>query len=100
MCSYSVWAGLPGQEAGNGLVDVLYGAVNPSGRLPWTIAKTQSDYPAQIQLQDGNLPYSEGYATFFHQAVLPSLKVAFLRLLVDYRWFDAVCLIAYSQMQS
>ena len=43
-----LWAGLPGQEAGNSLVDVLYGAWNPSGRLPYTIAKQLTDYPAQV----------------------------------------------------
>jgi beta-glucosidase len=34
-----LWAGLPGQEAGNSLVDVLYCGRNPPGRLPYTIAK-------------------------------------------------------------
>lgn len=43
-----LWAGLPGQESGNSLVDILYGAYNPSGRLPYTIAKNRSDYPADI----------------------------------------------------
>ena len=43
-----VWAGLGGSETGNALVDVLYGDVNPSGRLPYTIAKSPSDYPAQL----------------------------------------------------
>ena len=42
-----VWANLPGQESGNSIVDVLYGDVNPSGRLPYTIAKSADDYPAQ-----------------------------------------------------
>lgn len=37
-------AGLPGQESGNSLVSILYGDVNPSGRLPYTVAKRQSDY--------------------------------------------------------
>ena len=43
-----LWAGLPGLEGGNALVDVLYRAVNPSGRLPYTIAKDPPDYPAQL----------------------------------------------------
>ncbi|KAI2675677.1 CAZyme family GH3 [Penicillium roqueforti] len=38
-----VWAGLPGQESGNALVDVLYGSTSPSGKLPYTIAKQFSD---------------------------------------------------------
>ncbi|KAJ5531366.1 hypothetical protein N7527_004759 [Penicillium freii] len=41
-----VWAGLPGQESGNALVDVLYGSTSPSGKLPYTIAKQLSDYGA------------------------------------------------------
>ncbi|KAF8496226.1 beta-glucosidase [Russula emetica] len=70
-----VWAGLGGTETGNALVEVIYGAVNPSGRLPYTIAKSAEDYPAQLVLGgDGeeilNITYSEG-------------------LFIDYRHFDA-----------
>jgi beta-glucosidase len=60
-----VWAGLGGTETGNALADVIYGTVNPSGRLPYTIAKSPKDYPAQLVLGgDGeeilNITYSEG----------------------------------------
>jgi beta-glucosidase len=43
-----VWAGLPGQESGSALRDILYGDANPSGRLPYTIAKNASDYSGGI----------------------------------------------------
>lgn len=39
-----LYAGVPGQKAGHSIVDVLYGYVNPSGRLPVTIARNESDY--------------------------------------------------------
>lgn len=39
-----VFAGVPGQESGHAIVDVLYGDVNPSGRLPYTVARSESDY--------------------------------------------------------
>ncbi|KAI0248423.1 beta-glucosidase [Lactifluus subvellereus] len=70
-----VWAGLGGTETGNALVDVLYGNVNPSGRLPYTIAKSPSDYPAQLATGGSDneilsITYAEG-------------------LFIDYRYFDA-----------
>ena len=72
-----IWAGLEGTETGNALVDVIYGAVNPSGRLPYTIAKSVKDYPAQlVPGGDGveilNITYSEGYAFCFFASRLPS----------------------------
>ncbi|KAF2674079.1 putative beta-glucosidase L [Microthyrium microscopicum] len=42
-----VWAGLPGQESGNSLADILYGDTAPNGKLPYTIAKTEADYGVQ-----------------------------------------------------
>ena len=64
-----LWAGLPGTEAGNALVDVLYGEWNPSGRLPYTIAKSINDYPAQLTTGGGatqivDIPYTEGYDSY------------------------------------
>jgi hypothetical protein len=60
-----VWAGITGSEVGNSLTDVLYGAWNPSGRLPYMIAKSPLDYPAQLVTggEAGeilSIPYTEG----------------------------------------
>lgn len=61
-----LWAGLPGQESGNSLVDVLYGDQNPSGRLPYTIAKNRTDYAADVVYTGSPAPggvqidYTEG----------------------------------------
>ncbi|OAX34984.1 glycoside hydrolase family 3 protein [Rhizopogon vinicolor AM-OR11-026] len=70
-----VWANLGGNEAGNAIADILYGAWNPSGKLPYTIAKSPMDYPAQLVTGGTaadilSINYTEG-------------------LFIDYRWFDA-----------
>ncbi|KAJ3194490.1 hypothetical protein HK101_002601 [Irineochytrium annulatum] len=65
-----IHAGFPGQETGNSIADVLFGDVNPSGRLPFTYARHESDYNVHIDPEQMNVTYSEG-------------------LLVDYRYFDA-----------
>ena len=62
-----VWAGIPGQESGNALVDVLYGSTSPSGKLPYTIAQSASDYGTSVI--NGDDSYPEG-------------------LFIDYRRFD------------
>ena len=43
-----LYGSLLGQESGNSIVDVLYGDVNPSARLPYTIARNESDYNVDI----------------------------------------------------
>lgn len=54
-----VWPGLPGQETGNSLADVVFGDVNPSGKLPYTIAKKFDDYLGDI-VYELDIEYTEG----------------------------------------
>ncbi|KAB8292162.1 hypothetical protein EYC80_007905 [Monilinia laxa] len=74
-----VWAGIPGQESGNALVDILYGSVSPSGKLPYTIAKTQSDYGADIASGDDS--FTEGlfidYRHFDQSSIAPRYEFGF-----------------------
>ncbi|KXS13088.1 glycoside hydrolase family 3 protein [Gonapodya prolifera JEL478] len=65
-----VFAGMPGQETGNAIADVMFGDVNPSGRLPYTVAASPNDYPAHVERDASEAHYTEG-------------------ILVDYRWFEA-----------
>ncbi|KAM0693560.1 hypothetical protein Q7P36_006816 [Cladosporium allicinum] len=73
-------AHLGGQEVGNSIVDVLYGAINPSGHLPYTIAKEESDYSfADITNSSALLNTTDpnAWQSDFKE-----------RLLIDYRHFD------------
>ncbi|KAJ5219064.1 uncharacterized protein N7498_001163 [Penicillium cinerascens] len=49
-----LWAGLPGQESGRSLVDVLYGRVNPGGKTPFTWGKTRKAYGQAILTEPNN----------------------------------------------
>ncbi len=64
----------PGQEMGSGLADILFGDVNPAGRLPFTVPMRNEDNPLPTPAQypgiNGTVTYSEG-------------------LFIDYRWFQA-----------
>ena len=43
-----LWAGVPGQESGNSIADILYGRVNPGAKLPFTIAKERADFGTDL----------------------------------------------------
>jgi beta-glucosidase len=66
-----VW--YPGMEGGNALANVLFGDVNPSGRLTCTFPKRLEDSPAHAM---GNYPGKDGVVRYEEG------------LLVGYRWFD------------
>ncbi len=57
-----LYGGALGQESGNAIDDVLFGTVNPSGRLVHTIARNESDYDAGTQVQESELEleFTEG----------------------------------------
>jgi beta-glucosidase len=64
----------PGQEDGNAIAAVLFGDVNPAGKLPLTFPRTADKIPTSTQQQwpgvNGKSIYSE-------------------KLNVGYRWYDA-----------
>jgi len=62
-----------GQESGNAVADVLTGRVNPSGKLPDTIAKTYADYPSSKNF--GNTEFNNYEEDVF----------------VGYRYFSTFC---------
>ncbi len=68
-----VWSWFNGSRAGDAIVDVLFGTVNPSGKLPVTFPKKLEDSPAHATNSFPGGPdvvsYDEG-------------------ILVGYRWFD------------
>jgi beta-glucosidase len=74
-----VWAGLPGQESGNGLVDILYGLVSPSGKLPYTIAKKAEDYGTTISktLNDASWDLFVDYRHFDKANITPRFEFGF-----------------------
>ncbi|KAH6658773.1 glycoside hydrolase family 3 protein [Plectosphaerella plurivora] len=74
-----IFAHLPGQETGNALVSLLYGDENFSGKLPYTVAKNESDY--------GGLYFPdepEGSFRVFPQSNFSE------GVYIDYRHFDAL----------
>ncbi|GCB20149.1 probable beta-glucosidase M [Aspergillus awamori] len=72
-----VLAHLPGQDTGHALVDILYGRANPSGKLPYTIAKQASDYGTLLHPSEPQTPYGLFPQSDFSEGVY-----------IDYRAFD------------
>lgn len=68
-----LWAGLPGQESGNSITDVLYGKVNPAARTPFTWGSSREEYGTDILYE----PNADIPQVNFEEGVF-----------IDYRAFD------------
>ena len=68
-----LWSWFNGSEAGNAIADIVLGAVNPSGKLPFTIPKKLEDSPAHAT---NSFP-GDSIAVTYEEDIL-----------VGYRWFD------------
>lgn len=68
-----LWSGYNGSEGGHAMADVLFGDVDPSGKLPFTFPKSLKDTPAEAL---GTFPGKNGVADYKEG------------ILVGYRWYD------------
>ncbi|KAE9394948.1 glycoside hydrolase family 3 protein [Gymnopus androsaceus JB14] len=68
-----IYAGAPGEQTGPSLVDVMWGAVNPSGRLPFSIDDDEASYGTVIVTGINPFPVLDYTETLF----------------LDYRYMEA-----------
>ncbi len=75
---FSFYSGL---EGGNALADVLSGDVNPGGKLPFTIAYNDTDYPTFLHISDEareiDYGYYHGYTLFDKKGIEPQYPFGF-----------------------
>ncbi len=77
-----------GSEAGHSLADVLTGAVNPSGKLPFTFPVALEDGPVKTPEQFPGLPGDKTWESSFGS--VPILEETYSEgIYVGYRWFEA-----------
>ncbi|KAI5237104.1 glycoside hydrolase family 3 protein [Aureobasidium subglaciale] len=80
-----LWAGLPGEQSGYAITDVLYGHVNPGAKLAFTMGRERSDYGTDVlYTPNQEVPqynFQEGvfidYRGFDHRNVTPMYEFGF-----------------------
>ncbi len=86
---FSFYSGL---EGGNALADVISGDVNPGGKLPFTIACNDSDYPPFLHIADNkheiDYGYYHGYTLFDKKNIEPQYPFGFGLSYTDFELSD------------
>ncbi len=68
----------PGQEGGRAIAEILFGDVNPSGKLPFVLPRSEADLP-RVNWETTNqwYGYYHGYAKLDKEGVKPLLPYGF-----------------------
>lgn len=86
---FSFYSGL---EGGNALADILSGDVNPGGKLPFTVAEKESDYPSFLRIEDKtreiDYGYYHGYTLFDKKNISPRFPFGFGLSYTDFDIFN------------
>lgn len=73
-----LYAFYPGQEGGNSIADILFGDINPSGKLPVTMPKNDDQLPDWNDLDfSGDLIDGFGYRWFDTQGLAPQFAFGY-----------------------
>ena len=85
-----LWAYFPGQYGGTALAEILTGAINPSGKLPYSIERSFSDSPAFGYHPEGASLYQRKKKDNpVDQALPENPEVVYEEgVFVGYRWYD------------
>lgn len=90
-----LYAGYPGMEGGRALANIISGRVNPSGKLPFTVAKRAEDYPPFLYASDKRTDieygYWHGYADFDKHGKTPAYPFGFGLSYTTFSYTDLKC---------
>lgn len=91
----------PGMEGGTAIAEILFGKVNPSGKLPFVIPMKESDLPrvdwdTTYQYYD----YFHGYAKLEKEKIMPLIPYGFGLSYTEYKVYDAKFSVAEDKIHA
>jgi beta-glucosidase len=80
----------PGMEGGNVIADILFGDVNPSGKLPYVVVRDENDLPyVNWDTKFQHYDYYHGYTKLEKEGIEPALPYGFGLSYTTFSYSDA-----------
>jgi beta-glucosidase len=80
----------PGMEGGNVIADILFGDINPSGKLPYVVVKDEKELPyVNWNTKFQHYDYYHGYTKLEKEGIAPALPYGFGLSYTTFAYSDA-----------